>query len=250
MADAFIRRDIVHPVYRHFASSAIAVGLIFAIAGEIAGFQALLTGPTRQTIPVVDAGLMALAATALLPRLAELHVVRHRDIARRFMYRILPAGIGGVGIIVSTTHIPTVPRLVLILMVAITFGGALVHAFTDARTQWRVEKRKNLEKRNAVRTDVRLAEDALDKARAAAARGDRSEATVAMGETQQAIDRAERRWSESAEPSIPTVDPSHRADRDAPSPMPRTRLGAHWLLASVATAAAAVAVDRLWRRRR
>jgi hypothetical protein len=102
MADAFIRRDIVHPVYRHFASSAIAVGLIFAIAGEIAGFQALLTGPTRQTIPVVDAGLMALAATALLPRLAELHVVRHRDIARRFMYRILPAGIGGVGIVVST----------------------------------------------------------------------------------------------------------------------------------------------------
>jgi hypothetical protein len=68
VADSFIRRrDVEDPVERIFASSAVAVGLLFGIGGEILGLQALLTGPTRQTIPTVNAGLMALGATALVP---------------------------------------------------------------------------------------------------------------------------------------------------------------------------------------
>src|SRR3712207_1306050 len=59
-AESFIQRDAAHRRHRIHASTAVAVGLIFGISGEVAGLQALLTGPTRQTIPVVDAGLMAL----------------------------------------------------------------------------------------------------------------------------------------------------------------------------------------------
>jgi hypothetical protein len=41
------------------------VGLLWAIVGEIAGLQALLTGPGRYSVPTVSAGLMAISATVI-----------------------------------------------------------------------------------------------------------------------------------------------------------------------------------------
>jgi hypothetical protein len=111
LADSFVRRDASHPVHRHYASTAVIVGLLFGIGGEIAGLQALLTGPTRQTVPVVSAGLMALGATALLPRIAELHVPRNPDLARRVTNMFLPRIIGTVGIVTGTSQAPLGARL-------------------------------------------------------------------------------------------------------------------------------------------
>jgi hypothetical protein len=54
VADSFIQRDAADPVHRIYASTAVAIGLVWGIVGEIAGLQALLTGPSRQTIPLVE----------------------------------------------------------------------------------------------------------------------------------------------------------------------------------------------------
>ena len=120
VADSFIRRDAADRVHRIYASSAAAVGLVWGIAGEVAGLQALLTGPTRQTIPVVDAGLMALAATVLGPRLAELHVPQHPDAARRLTQRMLPFVIGAVGLVFATWWTPLGYRVILYAFLAVS----------------------------------------------------------------------------------------------------------------------------------
>jgi hypothetical protein len=106
VADAFIQRDAADPVHRIFASTAVAIGLAWGIVGEIAGLQALLTGPTRQTIPLLSGGMMALGASALVPRLVELHVPRYPDVARRIAQRLIPAIIGTVGLVFATTRYP------------------------------------------------------------------------------------------------------------------------------------------------
>jgi hypothetical protein len=49
VADSFIQRDAADPVHRIYAFT--AVPSVWGIVGEIAGLQALLTGPSRQTIP-------------------------------------------------------------------------------------------------------------------------------------------------------------------------------------------------------
>jgi hypothetical protein len=120
VADSFIRRDAGTRVHRIYASHAAAVGLVWGIAGEVAGLQALLTGPTRQTIPVIDAGLMALAATVLGPRLAELHVPQHPDAARRLTQRMLPFVIGAVGLVFATWRTPLGHRVILYAFLAVT----------------------------------------------------------------------------------------------------------------------------------
>jgi hypothetical protein len=134
VADSFIRRrDVEDPVERIFASSAVAVGLLFGIGGEILGLQALLTGPTRQTIPTVNAGLMALGATALVPRLAELHVPRNPDLARRITNRMLPRVIGTVGLVTSLWRAPLAFRLVIYVMCGATILLGIGDAIRLAR---------------------------------------------------------------------------------------------------------------------
>jgi hypothetical protein len=134
VADSFVRRrDVEDSVERIFASTAVAVGLLFGIGGEVFGLQALLTGPTRQTIPTVNAGLMALGATVLVPRLAELHVPRNPDLARRIAYRLLPRVIGIVGIVTATSRAPLGFRLFIYALSALTILSGLADASALAR---------------------------------------------------------------------------------------------------------------------
>jgi hypothetical protein len=138
VADSFIRRDAADPVERIYASNAVAVGLIFGIAGEVFGLQALLTGPTRQTIPTVSAGLMALAATALGPRLAELHVPWYPDVARRIAHRLLPRIIGTVGLVFGMWRAPLGFRLFVYVLLALGWFLAIPDVIRLTRRSRRV----------------------------------------------------------------------------------------------------------------
>jgi hypothetical protein len=126
VADSFLQRDVQDKVHRTYASAAVAIGLVWGIAGEIAGLQALLTGPTRQTIPLVSGGLIALAATALGPRLVELIVSLYPDAARRITQRMLPAIIGIVGLVVSTSRAPLGYRVPLYAFVGVYLSLVVV----------------------------------------------------------------------------------------------------------------------------
>ncbi|UQU63970.1 hypothetical protein COUCH_34170 [Couchioplanes caeruleus] len=132
LADQFLSRDTSERVHRINASTAVAVGLVFGVAGEVAGFQALLTGPTRQTIPLVSGALMALGATAVLPRLAELTFHNRPDAARRFAQRLLPVAIGGVGLISSSWSASICAKIVLYSMIAISAATAIYEAIRQA----------------------------------------------------------------------------------------------------------------------
>jgi hypothetical protein len=119
VADDFIRRDIADPVHRIWPSHTPAIGLLFGVAGEVAGLRALLTGPTRQTIPMVSAGLMALGGAALGPRLVELFLPMYPDVARRVTQRLMPAIIGTVGLVAFTSQVPLGYRVALYVFVAL-----------------------------------------------------------------------------------------------------------------------------------
>jgi hypothetical protein len=110
-----------------------AKGLLFAILGEVAGFQALLTGPTPTTIPTVDAGLIALGATALLPRLAELHLPKYGDAARRFVNMLLPLLIGSTGLVIVSLSAPLRIRLLLYVLIGFSFVVMFVGATQTTR---------------------------------------------------------------------------------------------------------------------
>jgi hypothetical protein len=117
----------------HSASSAVAVGLFFGIAGEVAGFQALLAGPTKGTISLVDGALMALGATALLPRFAELLVPKQADAARRFVNSMLPVLIGSVGLVSSTVRLPLTYRVPLYVLIGVSVLSVLFTAMAATR---------------------------------------------------------------------------------------------------------------------
>jgi hypothetical protein len=141
MADEFTRRDMDHAVHRLWASTAIAVGLTWGIVGEIAGFQALLTGPTENTIPLVDGALMALGATALLPRLAELHLPMYRDAARRFVQKMLPILIGSVGLVFSSLRAPLWLRLPQYVLIGFSVVFLLLVATRDLKASRATESK-------------------------------------------------------------------------------------------------------------
>jgi len=131
--DALDRRDAADPVHRIYASSALAVGLAFGVVGEIAGLQALLTGPGDQSLALVSGGLAALAATVILPQFAEFNFVKSPDAARRFTQRLLPTMIGGVGVVMSSLSAPLPARVILYAGVAFSFLLRLVSAIADLR---------------------------------------------------------------------------------------------------------------------
>ncbi|TYB35612.1 hypothetical protein FXF50_23290 [Micromonospora sp. AP08] len=254
MADQFIRRDADHPVHRIHASTAIAVGLGFAIFGEVAGFQALLTGPTEQTIPLVAAGLIALAATALLPRLAELHVSRHSDVARRFVNRMLPMTIGGVGAFVSSLQAPLWWRIVTYAFIAVSWLASLADAAVTARKDLAADGRMSRRQKWA---NVRAAKDAAAEVEQALQRGDVEAAEAARRKVLQLIDETRRAISVGTEQQSPQgkeseirmqVDQVDGGRTTRPSAAQQTRLAASvpppWMLASVAVAVVAVFVRR------
>jgi hypothetical protein len=133
MADEFTRRDMEHPVHRVWASNTVAIGLVWGIVAEILGFQALLTGPNKQTIPTVTGGLLALGATALLPRLAELHLPMFRDDARRFTQRMVPVLIFSVGLVFSSLRAPLWFRVPVYVLVGFDIVYFLFLAMRDLK---------------------------------------------------------------------------------------------------------------------
>jgi hypothetical protein len=157
IGEEFMRRDRDQAVHRIHASTAVAVGLVFGIAGEIAGFQALLTGPTPNTIPLVDAGLIALAATALLPRLAELLLPIYGDAARRFVNMMLPPLIGSVGLVVSSLRAPLGARVLLYVFIGFSFVVLFVEATLTTRKDLSAAKAKE-----AVRRERRVMSNVPD----------------------------------------------------------------------------------------
>ena len=156
IGEEFMRRDRDQAVHRIHASTAVAVGLGFGIAGEIAGFQALLTGPTN-TIPLVDAGLVALAATALLPRLAEFLLPIYGDAARRFVNMMLPLLIGSVGFVVSSLRAPLGVRVLLYVFIGFSFVVLFVGATLTTRKDLSAAKAKE-----AVRRERRVMSNVPD----------------------------------------------------------------------------------------
>jgi hypothetical protein len=125
VADSFIQRDAADRVHRLYASNAVFVGLLFGIWGEVAGLQALLTGPARNTIPNVDAGLMALGAAALVPRLAELMVPLYSDVARRVAQRLLPTIIAAVGLVFISWRGPLAFRVIAYVTIAMLLTATI-----------------------------------------------------------------------------------------------------------------------------
>jgi hypothetical protein len=212
MANEFTRRDIDHAVYRIPASTVVAVGLTWGIFGEIAGFQALLTGPTENTIPLVDGALLALGATALLPRLAELLLPMHRDTARRFVQMMLPILIGSVGLVVLSFRASLWFRVALYVLI----GFSVVSVFFMARLTTR-----NLEARAAT---------------------PKAKEEAAVPTEQVAMSTVPNGGAANEEP-----EPQHRHAQSATPTPPRP---AWWLLASMAAAAAAsLALDHRRRKR-
>jgi hypothetical protein len=209
IGDEFMRRDRDHTVHRLYASTAVAVGLGFAIIGEVAGFQALLTGPTPNTIPNVDAGLLALGATALLPRLAELHLPKYGDAARRFVNMMLPLLIGSTGVVILSLSASLRFRLLLYVLIGFSFVVMFVEATKTTRKDLAATMAEE-----AARPEQRAMSDLPDSGAA-------------------------------EEESRTPQPPDQHTDSDASSPTTAPTRPRWWLLASMAgVAAIAVAIER------
>jgi hypothetical protein len=63
---------------------------------------------------------MALGATAIGPRLVELHVPLYPDVARRITQRLLPTLIGTVGLVFATWRAPLVVRVSVYVLLALS----------------------------------------------------------------------------------------------------------------------------------